>query len=265
MIIVSGFPFDINEIIGEYPQNSVERQVLQTMNESSARYTYSSVDHLKFELLMRWEIVNAARELNSSGLKFMVFHDSICNPEYWNRTQNGGFRLKSGASPYDAINDIFANGDKYGTECATAMVIVYYRALSRIFSREDFNRMFPDIYLMNWHSLDPLLKEIGTPRQADDILIGDRVYFANPDVSPKTPELQGENTIVLPDNLYYGHGMGIRRAERIIAILNANRKEGATRSAYLMDTAARPNFKRIAEKYFGPSTHTVLVWQPFPV
>lgn len=265
MIIIAGRPFDIATIIDEYPQNSVERQVLYAMSQSAEQYRYDSLEQLKFELRLRKEIVNAARALDRSRLSFAVFHKSRCNPEYWDRTDNGGFRLKEGAVPSEAINDIFVNGHKYATECATAMVIVYYGALLNLFPKALFNEVFSNIYLMNWHSLDPLLREVGTPRKVADILLGDRGYFANPDVNPKTPEWQGENVIVLPDNLYYGHGMGIKTADQIIQALNANRKEGATRSAHFLDSAARPNFKRLFGVYQGyaPQTAT-LRWNAFP-
>ena len=67
---------------------------------------------------------------------------------------------------------------------------------------------------------------IGYPRKAHDMLIGDRAYFKNPDVHPETMWLQGENVIVLAEDLYYGHGIGIANAETFIEILNRNRKEG---------------------------------------
>ena len=70
--------------------------------------------------------MNAAHALNKSGMGFDVFHKSKCNEDYWFRTDNGGFRLKSGIKGSDAINDIYQNGRKYKTECATAMVIVIY-------------------------------------------------------------------------------------------------------------------------------------------
>jgi protein-glutamine gamma-glutamyltransferase len=247
MIRISGRPFDISEMIGEYPAGSIERQLLNTMSESSGTYQYDNLDQLKFELRLRKEIVNASAALNRSSFSFAVFRRSRCNPKYWDRTANGGFRLKDGVEPSAAIKDILVNGREYATECATAMMIVYYIALLNVFSEGLFNKTFPRIYLMNWHSLDPLLREAGTPVRVTDILIGDRGYFNNPDVAPETPELQGENVIVLPDELYYGHGIGITTAREIIQILNRNRRQGATRSAYFMDVAARPDFKKLAD------------------
>jgi len=251
MISVAGQPYDISGIIGEYPARSIERQLLNTMSNSSGTYQYDNLDQLRFEVRLRKEIVNASVELNRSYFSFAVFRNSRANPEYWDRTTNGGFRLKRGAKPSEAIRDILVNGAEYATECATAMMIVYYIALLNVYSEDLFNRVFPQIYLMNWHSLDPLLREAGLPVEVTDILIGDRGYFNNPDVSPETPELQGENVIVLPNELYYGHGIGITTADAIIQILNNNRKEGATRSAYFMNTAARPDFKRLADVYLN--------------
>lgn len=246
MIEISNFSFHIEQIINQYPINSIERQLLEQMNKSTQAYNYETLDQLQFELSLRKEIVNASVALNSSGLKFSTFYESKCNLEYWDRTNNGGFRLKRGENPHNAIIDIFKNGHKYATECATAIAIIYYGALTKVFSEETFNRLFPSIYLMNWHTLDPLLKEIGAPKRVTDILLGDRCYFNNPDVNPQTPELQGENVIILPNNLYYGHGIGISTSDRIIRILNANRKEGATQSAYFIEnSAARPNFKQL--------------------
>lgn len=266
MIVIAGSSFQISEMIGGYPEKSVERQLLEQMSKSQEAYRYNTLEQLKFELALRREIVRAAKELNDSGMKFASFHKSVCNQDYWNRTGNGGFLLKSGVKSGDAIRDIFINGRKYATECATAMVIVYYKALLEVYLEEAFNAIFRSIYLRNWHELNPLLREVGAPEQVAEILLGDRCYFINPEVDPNVSELKGENVIVLPDGLYYGHGMGITNADRIIRVLNANRIEGATRSAYFIEnTAARPDFKRLENVSQNTVTRSAVQrWQPFP-
>ncbi|WP_099205499.1 protein-glutamine gamma-glutamyltransferase [Scatolibacter rhodanostii] len=264
MIQVAGRPFDAAPMLAEYPLNSVQHEVLRTMDQSATVYRFDSVEELRFTLSMRHKTVEAAKLQSRSGLRFATFHDAFCNEEYWERTSNGGFQLKPGAVPSEAILDIFKNGRKYGTECATAMVIIIYKALLEVYGADLFNRTFKNIYLMDWSIRQPLLQEIGTPRKVPELLVGDRAYFMNPQVSPETSWWRGENVIVMLDNLFYGHGIGIRTAPEIIASLNRNRIEGATESAYLMDTAARPNYKKLFgvweknQQQSGP-----LVWQ-FP-
>ncbi len=264
MIYISGRLLDASAIMNDYPRGSVEQQLLGIMSQSSHKYDFDSLSQLKFELRMRQETVNSAKALYDSGLVFSVFHKSKCNPAYWDRMQNGGFRLKEGADAARALEDIFINGGEYATECATAMMIVYYKALLNIFKHDAFNKLFPTLILMNWHAIDPLLKEVGKPHKVEDFLYGDRGYFKNPDVDPKTPEWQGENVIVLPDALYYGHGIGISTSEDIINTLNSNRKKDASQSAYFLDTASRPDFNKLAGVYDRSSQAASLVWSVFP-
>lgn len=257
--------FDYDTFISGYPEGSIERQILETMEESSGVYSFQTVGELKFELALRREIVKAAQALYQSGMGFAVFEETVCNPVFWDRKNNGGFLLKRGVKASDAIEDIFTNGHKYATECATAMVIVYYKALLDLLGADQFNQLFDSIYLMNWSVRDPLLRAVSTPRKVKDHLLGDRVYFANPEVSPETPWWQGENVIVLQDSLYYGHGIGIQDADTIIAALNSQRKEGAVKSAYLMDEAGRPDFKKLYEATRQTSAvPSSLIWDSFP-
>jgi len=247
MIIISNEPAHADAISSE---GSIERDIINILSLSQVEYRYDSVEQLKFELILRKEIINASNELYRSQFSFKVFREAMCNQDYFELTRQGGFLLKDKVKASDAIADIFINSDKYGTECATAMVIVYYKALLNIFPEDVFNEMFPSILLMNWHKIDKHLREIGITSDTNDFLPGDRRYFANPDVDPLIPEWQGENTIDLGNGLYYGHGIGIHTADTIIAELNKNRKDDSEKSAYLMDSVGRPNFKRLADIYY---------------
>lgn len=248
MIKIAGNPLDPQNIINQYPPNSVERKNIDILSSSNHVYSYDSINQLTFELDMRLKIVNAATSLNRSGFKFRIFRESFCNEDYWNRTNEGGFLLKDGVKPSEAIQDIFRNGYKYGNECATAIVIIFFKGVLDMYPEELFNRMFNNIHLMNWRYLDTDLG-IRYYDNVPDFLLGDCLYFKNPDVDPKTPQWQGENAIVLDDNRYYGHGIGIRSAEEIIYILNRFRIDDATQSAYLLDSATRPDFRYLANVY----------------
>ncbi len=250
MIMIAGNAVRPEDLGASYAPGSVEKEIISTLASSDEKYRYDSLNELNFELWLRKEIIAASRALNKSGLGFEVFRKTRCNPAFWTRTGEGGFLLKSGVKPSEAIQDIFNNGSEYGTECATGMMIVYYKALLSIYPESLFNRTFPKIELMNWHHIDRLLQEVGLMWKRKEYLPGDRRYFANPDVDPITPEWQGENVIDLGGGLYYGHGMGIEKADTIVRALNQNRTEDADESAHLLDSAGRPDFKKLGDIYY---------------
>ncbi|MEW9121488.1 MAG: protein-glutamine gamma-glutamyltransferase [Thermotaleaceae bacterium] len=247
MILIGSSPIS-ESFISRYPINSVESNILQILSSSSQVYRYGSQSLLEFELSMRANMVSASRELHRSGLSFRVFRRSICNPDFWERTQEGGFSLKEGVAPSSAIRDIFQNGSQYGTECATAIVMIYFKAILNVFSDTLFNRVFTNIYLMNWENLDKNLA-LSYYSTLVDYLPGNCRYFKNPDVNPMTPEWQGENVIDLGGGLYYGHGIGIKTADEIIRSLNYNRRSGATESAYLLDSVNTLGFTHLFNIY----------------
>lgn len=245
MILINQSPLNISNIIKKYPKNSIEHKVLITLDKSETQYNFNSLEELQFELNLRKAIVDSSIKLYRSYFGFAVFRKTKCNEKYWKRTNNGGFLLKSNVNSSDAINDIYENSQLYATECATAMVIVYYKALLDVYGKSKFDSIFTKIYLMNWHYIDRRLRDIGYMRPVNDYLPGDRRYFKNPDVDPKTPEWQGENVIDLSEGLYYGHGIGVHDAQTIINTLNETRKRGSRKSAYLMDTVGLPDFKSL--------------------
>jgi protein-glutamine gamma-glutamyltransferase len=246
MIKCAGVEVDPKKLLEKYPRESIESEIVEKLSKSSRTYEYSSEDELLFETGMRRYIIKASMELYRGRLGFRTFHESRCNEDYWVRREDGGFELKKDVKASDGIRDIFKNTRKYATECATAIVIVFYAAVLDSFSENLFNTAFTELTLMNWRQMDELMG-IATYRKPADYFPGDCRYFRNPDVNPLTPEWQGENTVDLSGGNYYGHGIGIGNAERIIKALNDNRIEDAQASAYLMDTATRPNFTNLYE------------------
>ncbi len=250
MIVISSNFVNAETFINKYKPSNIEIDIITKMDISKDSYGYDSLDEFKFELTLRKNIVIASIKLNNSYMSFRTFRQSICNPDYWNRTAEGGFLLKTGVAPSAAIYDISINSSKYGTECATAMIIVYYQALLNTFPEKLFNELFTKIHLMNWHYIHNNLKDAGYLKKRSDYLPGDRRYIANPHVSPVNPQWQGENIIDLSNERYYGHGMGIGTVDEIITELNKLRKEDATISAYLLDSAARLDFKNLSHIYY---------------
>lgn len=244
MININGSKVQQETEIGPYKAESLKGQVLHILFASEKTYDYKSPKILEFELDLREKIVRSAEKLNGTRFDFETFKNSRCNPDFWKRTSEGGFQLRPGVSPFKAIRDFYDHSSLYGTECATAIVIVFYLALTEILPEELFNKLFSDIYLMDWKYLD---KDLGMQSYDNltDYLPGDCRYFKNLDVDPATMEWQGENTIQLMNNYYYGHGIGIRTADSMINSLNRHRKPSAARTAYLMDLAIKPGYQNL--------------------
>jgi protein-glutamine gamma-glutamyltransferase len=252
MITVNSQPMSTIPVFDGFIPDTLQSAILKTLMNSSYNYRYESLDHLAAELIIRGSIVTAARDLAHSGIRFKVFRDSMANSDFWRRTPEGGFTLRADVLPSDAILDIYRNGSKYGTECATAMIIVLYKAMLDLMPTETFNKLYADIYLMNWKHIDRDLALV-MKDEAADLLPGDAKYFKNPDVDPLTPEWQGENVFYLGSGRYYGHGIGIEDADSIIRSLNGNRRDGATRTAYLDDSVKRQDYLFLSQYLKQPA------------
>ncbi|PEJ60288.1 protein-glutamine gamma-glutamyltransferase [Bacillus sp. AFS002410] len=223
------------------PSDSVVKMLIQRINEDQTEHEYRSIN--EFESILRNNIILSARAMYQSRINFAVFAKSRCNPMYWQLMGTGGFLLRQGVKPSDAIKDIFINSPYYAFECATAMVIIFYNAVLNLIGENLFNQIFQNIYLYGWHA-DP---DLGISAQYAPIIPGDVVYFNNPDFSFLTPEWRGENAVVLGDGTFFGHGLGIMPAEQIIFNLNRMRRPGAFRSAYLTNSVTRPNINQLAK------------------
>jgi protein-glutamine gamma-glutamyltransferase len=244
MIQISGIPFQQS---GIWPSGSIESVIIQRMQKDPILYSYKSIDELRFELKLRKNIIQSARAMNQSKVRFTIFATSRCNPHYWNLTYTGGFQLRYGIKPSDAIRDIYKNSSLYAFECATAKVIIYYHAILNSIGEALFNQFFQNLYLYSWHFDPDLGLESKYTVNTDHFIPGDVIYFDNPDFDTRTYWWRGENAVDLGDGTYFGHGLGIRTAENMIQTLNKYRKPGSHISAYLMNLVARPSFSHLAD------------------
>ncbi|UHA75135.1 protein-glutamine gamma-glutamyltransferase [Paenibacillus sp. 481] len=240
MIQIAGMsPGQINML----PLTFFEKNIVVKKANSPVLYRYDSLAALNFELKMRSNIVRAANALLASGADFATFQESRCNEQFWLRTENGGFQLRSDVLSSDGIDDIFRNGRLYAFECAEAVVIILYKAALDTLGREKFNTYFNNLFLMGWnHDSNLLLRRINNSEEAYP---GDVLYFENPDYDPRTPEWRGENVIMIADDLYFGHGIGITTSAAIINSLNKARAPGSYTSAYLKDEVIFVDFEEL--------------------
>lgn len=249
MIRIAGKMIDEQVVISKYAGLEIEAEIVKILVESAHVYDYHSMKYLDFEVKIRKSIVRASRDLSGSKFHFRIFKDAMCNEKYWKLSGAGGFVLRRNVKPHKAVWDIYTNSDLYGTECATAIVIVYFKAMVDVLPEKLFDKLFPDIYLYSWRHLDADLgiHEVENPH---DYLPGDCRYFANPDHAKDKPEWQGENAIDLGRGMYYGHGMGIKTGTDIIRELNDSRRTGARVRAHLLPSVKIPDFKYLASKYY---------------
>ncbi|WP_100329991.1 protein-glutamine gamma-glutamyltransferase [Bacillus xiapuensis] len=251
MIQLAGRPFHPSS---EWPKERIERVILERMVKQPLLYSYPSARELAFELKLRKNILITAKAMNAGQASFKTFSKAHANPKYWRVTRTGGFLLRSGALPSQAIQDVYLNSSLYGFECATAMMLIYYHAVLTSIGEQAFNQWFQSLYVYSWHA-DP---DLGIHTiHTNHHLPGDVVYFNNPDFHPKTSWWRGENAVVLEDGTYFGHGIGIGTAEQFIGTLNKKRKPGSQQSAYLTNSVTRPGFNRLAQLSLLPRTNKI--------
>jgi protein-glutamine gamma-glutamyltransferase len=243
MIVIAGTS---KVAFGEGTLSGLELTIYQKKQNSPVEYRYDSVNTLLFELYMRTQIMESSQALCKSGVFFSDFKNSQCNTAYWHLTNHGRFQLKSGIAPQDAIRDIFTNGGLYAFECAMAVVIVLHKALLDSMDPKQFDMLFSDLLLFDWHSNSNL--HLIERTDIEKAVTGDVVYFENPEFDPILPWWKGENVVMMEDGLYYGHGhgLGIASAEKVISVLNKYRMPGSTKSAFLTDRFVHPDFSYFA-------------------
>lgn len=237
MIQISGVTL---QSIENWQLGVIEKKIIQQMQNAPFNFTYNSIDELLFELKIRVNIIQSAKEMNNSEAEFTSFAFAKCNPRYWVLTRAGGFHLRSDVLPSNAILDIYRNGSLYAFDCATAIPIIYYHAILKSIGSNLFNSLFQNLYLYSWHT-DTDLGLITF--YSNYFLLGDVLYINNPDFDRKTPQFRGINAVLLDDGSLFGHGFNIRSLEEMVQILNEKRKPDSKQSAYLTKLVSRPSFK----------------------
>lgn len=194
-------------------------------------------------------MVGACEAMDANRHDFALIVDQTFSDAFWQPQGNGAFSLKPGVKPSDAVKDIFTNAGKYKFECATALVIVHYKAMLDLLGPKDFDvacanlKMGPWVYEStlgsNWKISGNSSIEATAARKAE-LRAGDYTYFRNFDVSAQGAAAgwQGENVISLGGDKYYGHPFGISTGEHIVQYLNQHRNAGSTRSAAMLDLQA---------------------------
>lgn len=218
-----------------------QEKIFRELQKSPFPHYYQFPRELLFELLLRENIIKAARKLSKSGAEFSIFGTSKFNPVYWTKTMRG-YALNRNVESDDAIEDIFNNGKEYSFECSTAIVILYYYAVLQSINRNAFLHLFPNLLVWDW-SYDDDLRII--TREGNEFIPGDVVYFNNPDYAH--PAWIGANTVLLENDEYFGHGLEIGTKKEIIKQLDTLRTENATRSAYLLSQYSRLDFNYLGQ------------------
>ncbi|GIP33161.1 protein-glutamine gamma-glutamyltransferase [Paenibacillus sp. J2TS4] len=239
MISIAGTQVNPNTLPWNWSQTDSARRILSQMAANRTVYSYSRPEELEFEIRLRTSIMNEAIAMEQSNVSFADFEHSRCNPVFWILSHQGGFQLRPNVSPSAAIRDIYWNGHLYSFECATAMIILYYKAVLEVIGDRLFDQLFGHLYLYSWeYDRDLAVRTIRT----NEFLPADVLYFINPDVDPMKPEWQGVNVVNFGNGYYFGHGIGIRDSAGIILSLNRHRRPGATRNAYLLNQATNPGY-----------------------
>ncbi|MFP5113009.1 protein-glutamine gamma-glutamyltransferase [Bacillaceae bacterium C204] len=244
MIKINQQTIHANDLIDDLTTKD-HKDIFSKMEKDTDIFQYQSLSQLKFELLFRTKTLKAARDLNNSQVQFTTFTYAFCNKKYWNRISNGGFLLKPNVRPSVAILDVLKNGKLYAFDCSTGIAIVLYLATLYTIGSRRFDLLFNGLYLMDWKFDNDLWL---TQKYGYGFIPGDIVHFNNPDVDPKESHWRAENVIFMADDQYYGHGVGIKKADTIITFLNKKRKPNPRISAYLMNLITRPVLTNIYQQ-----------------
>lgn len=208
-------------------------------------------------------VVSACLEMHQAHHEFAIAPRQKFSSEFWRRdgqlSHFATFHLKPGAKASAAMNDVFLHPDAYRFECATALVLVYYRAIQKLIGDADFDRIMGDLKIGPWEfeaDLERFLLRSGrgdqpaTEARAEALKFGEYTYTKNWAVSwwGWAKGCQGQNQIRLDQDLYYAHSYELVGQGDIVARENGARVFGAQTSASMTDRQERLDPKLLAER-----------------
>lgn len=207
-------------------------------------------------------VVSACLEMHQAHHEFAIAPRQKFSSEFWRRdgqlSHFATFHLKPGAKASAAMNDVFLHPDGYRFECATALVLVYYRAIQKLIGDSDFDRIMGDLKIGPWEfeaDLERFLVRSGrgdqpaTEARSRELTFGEYTYTKNWAVSwwGWAKGCQGQNQIRLDEDLYYAHSYELVGQGDIVARENGARVWGAKTSASMTDRQERLDPKLLAE------------------
>ena len=204
------------------------------------------------DLAFRQAVVQAGKDLAKSGVAFAARSgEDRVNKELWTLGYGGKMQVRKWlhgggiGKPSEALRDIFSNGKAYSFECATAMMVIYHKAILDHIGDEAFDRLFSEprnLKFFRWQVEDSDFTEVKRlAHRPSKLMPGSHYYYKNPDASEENSAFGGENVIYLGDGTFYAHG--IRGAsgtfevteKEILDCLRRLRRAEATTEPYRID------------------------------
>jgi hypothetical protein len=197
------------------------------------------------EIAFRARVVHAAKDLAASGASFAgdAAGDKV-NQDLWTMGFGGRMQVRKFLAdgtlgrPSAALRDIFSNGRAYGFECATAMMVIYHKAMLDHVGDDAFDAMFTEprnLAFFRWSIEDDDFVDVKRlAHKPMPLQPGTHYYYSNPDASPENSAFGGENVLYLGDGQFYAHGIVgdsgtyLVTEKDIVDTLSALRRPGAT-------------------------------------
>ena len=204
------------------------------------------------DLAFRAAVVKASKDLAESGASFAgtAKQDKV-NLKLWTKGYGGKMQVRKWlgdgeiGKPSVALRDIFKNGDQYGFECATAMMVIYHKAILDHIGDEAFDRLFTEprhLKFFRWSIEDDDFIDVKRLAHVPSKLKpGSHYYYKNPGADPKNSAWGGENVIYLGDGEFYAHGIRgasgtfVVTEQEILDTLRGLRTPGSTKEPHRID------------------------------